>query len=516
MELFKHQIEGIEFLKRTPKAILADEMGLGKTRQAVIAFGESGSGTIVVCPASIKINWEREIKMVYSEASIKIIGSKDSFEDIEPQEPFRPDGLPYEKSDYWWIINYDILEKKIEVLEKLVENGWAKNLILDEAHYIKGKSIRAKTIIGGRIKKKDGKMVSFKGLAKIMDRIAALTGTLILNRPIEIFNILKALGHPLGKNELEFAKKYCELFWFCRIHDSNTGRSFITPQDKAYQYYNGKKGCRIVGRFPNYQGANNLDDLRKNLEGWILRRKKKDVLDLPEKISETIIAEMSETWKKEYETAWDNYINFVKDNPVPEKSIENILMARHLVEITKLKQVCSWSKVEKISEDIEGAVGEGQKVIVFSQYTGTILSLEKSLKEKGIEVETLTGSDDMDERQSAIDNFQNNKETKVFIANIKAGGIGINLTEASIVIFADMEWSPETHRQAEDRAHRIGQAGTVNIYYYICPDTIEEDIIDILNRKKNIADQILEGKKKRVNSKGVQEEFLKRISEKMS
>ena len=103
----------------------------------------------------------------------------------------------------------------------------------------------------------------------------------------------------------------------------------------------------------------------------------------------------------------------------------------------------------------------------------------------------------MDERQESIDKFQNDDKTKVFVANIKAGGVGITLTKASIVIFADMEWSPETHNQAMDRAHRIGQTGTVNVYYYIAKGTIEEDIMEVLESKKEIMDQILEGKKKK-------------------
>ena len=100
------------------------------------------------------------------------------------------------------------------------------------------------------------------------------------------------------------------------------------------------------------------------------------------------------------------------------------------------------------------------------------------------------------------------------MANIKAGGVGLNLTAASIVIFADMEWSPEIHSQAEDRAHRIGQEGMVNVYYYICSGTIEEDIVDILNKKKNVMNQILEGTKKRIKSESMQEAFLKRIAKK--
>ena len=112
----------------------------------------------------------------------------------------------------------------------------------------------------------------------------------------------------------------------------------------------------------------------------------------------------------------------------------------------------------------------------------------------GIKSVRLTGEDDMDARQEAVDAFQSDPETKVFVANIKAGGVGLNLTAASHVMFADMEWSPAIHDQATDRAHRIGQKGTVNVYYYVCEQTIEEDIVEILQRKLQTIQAVIDGK----------------------
>ena len=196
-----------------------------------------------------------------------------------------------------------------------------------------------------------------------------------------------------------------------------------------------------------------------------------------------------------------------------EQQMDNILMARHLVEIQKLKQICSQAKTEAIGRDIENAVEQEEKVIVFSQYTDTINMLAAEMMGKGISYETLTGQDNMEERQRAVDKFQDDPETKVFIANIKAGGVGINLTAASIVMFADMDWSPEVHNQAIDRAHRIGQNKMVNAYFYVCPDTIEDDIIKILNDKKGVLDKVVEGTDDSVKTRGTQSEFLKRIAQ---
>jgi len=495
-ELFEHQKSGIEFLKTAGKAILADEMGLGKSRMAIVAAGESGQGVLVVCPASLKINWKREIEMVYPDDEIVIISSGTDFM-----------GDPRKR--WWAVINYDILEKKIEMIENLIKGGM-DTLILDEAHYIKGKSIRAKSIIGGSVKKKSsGDVVRFEGIAGKMKRVYCLTGTPILNRPIELFNLLKAIGHELGRVRGHYARRYCGA-WLKTIT-----RKWGPPT-----------------RFMDESGAMNLDELRDRIRGQFLRRKKSEVLNLPEKIISVVECEMDREWKRNYDTAWDAYLDFLTKNPIPERNIDNIIMARQLVEIQKLKQVCSRSKVKRMTADIENAIEQGEKVVVFSQYTETISQLADGCREikfdtgktdnygkpilERIGISTLTGADDMDDRQIAVDSFQNDPDTKVFIANIKAGGVGINLTKASIVMFADMDWSPEIHAQAEDRTHRIGQEGTVNVYYYVCPGTIEEDIVGILNSKRNVANRILEGGEDQVRTQSSAEAFLRILAKKTS
>jgi SNF2 family DNA or RNA helicase len=498
-ELFKHQIEGIEFLKgKNPLGgqsfILADEMGLGKTRQAIIAARENGSrGVIVVCPASVKINWQREINEVYPEDKVEILRSGDSvYENFE-----------------WHVINYDILEKMEEILSTAISAGWIDTLILDEAHYIKGDSLRSKAIIGGRKKKKSGQSVAFKGLAKKVKRVICMTGTPILNRPIELFPLLKAIGHPLGDNKTDFARQFCEMFWMFQLRNSETRKVFTTSQETYYNYYSAKLEIDIVRRWPVMKGATNLDELRLELLGWMLRRKKKDVLDLPPKIVSVRECELDKEWKQKYDNAWEDYMSFRELNPIEGWNKDNALTARHLTEIGKTKQVCSLFKVGIMAEDIKNAVEQDEKVIVFSQYTETILALKARMIGEEIPCGTLTGSDKMDVRQKAIDDFEKDDKTKVLILNIDAGGIGINLTQASIVMFADMDWFPGIHEQAEDRAHRIGQKGTVNVYYYVCPKTIEEDIVRLLNSKKGVIDQILDGKKRRLAKSSIGADFLK-------
>ena len=460
-ELFEHQKQGIEFLKATGKAILADSMGLGKTRQAIVAAKETTGGAIVICPASLKINWQREINYVYPTDSVVIVqGSK----------------MPKLNSDSWIVINYDILKKQPWLYQELNRLG---TLILDEAHYIKGKSMRAKATID---------------LSLIAKQVYCLTGTPIMNRPIELYNLLVAIGHHSGKIRSTYAKRYCGAF----------KRSFF------------HKGLKRMLYFTDESGATHLDELRDLIKPVFLRRKKEEVLDLPERIITIEECKLAPEYKREYQTAWDSYLEFIKTSIMTEQQMDNILMARHLVEIQKLKQVCSQAKVSDMARDIENAVDQEEKVIVFSQYTDTINLLAAEMMGKGISYETLTGQDSMQERQAAVDKFQDDPETKVFIANIKAGGVGITLTAASIVMFADMDWSPEVHNQAIDRAHRIGQNKMVNAYFYVCPDTIEDDIIQILNDKKGVLDKVVEGVDESIKTKSTQMEFLKRIAKKVA
>lgn len=448
-ELFEHQKEGIAFLKKHPRAILADEMGLGKTRQAIIAAGQVGDGPIlVICPASLKINWQREIRMVYPEDEIAILGDE---------------GNRWVAT--WVVVNYDQLEKwENEIVELLKP----KTLILDEAHYIKNtRSKRTKATLR---------------IARTVKRVYALTGTLILNRPLEAFPVLQAIGHELGKNWMTYIRRYCRAF----------------PRKNPY----------TGGTFWDATGASNIPELRRKLDTVMLRREKKDVLDLPEKIVTHIPVELDEEWQKRYERAWDDYVAFLEANP-PE-NMDSILQARHLVELQKLKQVVSQSKVERIVEHAEEIL-QSEPVVIFTQYAETLKMVATALKKHKVVI--LDGSTPQKARQEAVDAFQAGT-ARVFIGNMKAAGVGITLTAATKVIFADLDWTPATHAQAEDRLHRIGQKGLVNAYYFIGTETIDEDIIDLLGYKEEVIAKIIAGEEMRRAPQNMVEEVAKRLAAK--
>lgn len=477
-EPFKHQIEGRNFLVEKRKAILADQMGLGKSFTSIMAAEDLGITNLVLCPASLKTNWAREILSVNEQANITILsGSK--------EEPYSQ-GF----SSKWLIVNYDIVYKK-ENYEK-IKNGGFETVILDEAHYIKNHgSKRTKatlTLVAG-----------------IRNRFL-LTGTPIMNRPEELYTLLKAIDHPLGASWYSYVLRYCGAYW------RRTRKMKMNPHTGQMEEI----------KFLDTSGATNLQELQTKLQPAYLRRTKEILGEsLPAKIITNVLVDLSKEDRKKYEIAWDEYMNYLENNPIifsdmteeeRQQKMENIIQARHLVELQKLKQVASHAKLERIVEDVQNIVEQGEKIIIFTQYTETLRNLRGELRKAGILAVTLSGEDDQNARQCSIDQFQRNQNVKVFIGNIKAAGVGITLTAASTVIFADLEWTPALHEQAMDRAHRIGQGRQVNVYYYIAKDTIEEHIMKVLGIKNEIINKILEGKKERITSQSVMTMLLKEIS----
>lgn len=478
-EPFTHQIEGKQFLVRTRKAILADSMGLGKSFTATMAALELSKGGVVLCPASLKTNWAREILLVDDRANIAIADAGGTY------HYHTGDGY----SSNWYIANYDIADR--ERVEKEILAYMPTTLIMDEAHYIKnGTAIRSKAAVK---------------YAKLATNVFLLTGTPILNRPIELFNLLKAIDHPIAASKsawFSYARRYCGGFmreFWRNVRDPRTG-----------QYERRKV------QFLDTSGATHLDELAQKLGEVYLRRTKEILGDkLPQKIIDNVPVEISKEHREAYNRAWDDYMQYLlnapKESEDSEKNLLNIELARHIIEINKLKQAASNGKIPHVIEAIAETVEQGEKVIVFTQYRNTLAEIVRQLKERKIRGVKLSGDDDAQSRQTAVDYFQNDDTVKVFVANIKAGGVGLTLTAASTVLFADMEWTPALHSQAEDRAHRIGQSKLVNVHYFIAKDTVDEDIVELLGKKQQVIDKVLAGEEG--STRDITKDAVKRIAE---
>ena len=429
---FKHQEEGIEFLLKNKKCILGDDMGLGKTYQSIVAALEIDAERIlVVCPSSLKINWMREIENFCEDVSI--IKGK------------------HWDPDRFTIINYDILKNfhTIEEKGKKYEDWELRReivefnpdlIILDEAHYVKNhKSIRGKILKD--ISKK------FK-----TERVWLLTGTPIANRPMDYFNLLSIIDSPVTNNWVHYAKTYCE------------GMRF-------------KKGGKFIWVT---NGASNLEELSSKTKRTILRRKKEHVLDLPEKLITPVYLELENV--DGYKNVWNEYmeqrkLDGKKGNP-----------AKDLVEMTLLRTFIAMETVPYTIEKTEEALESNKKTIIFCNFNDEMDSFINHFGDKCV---CVRGGMSDAKKQHAVDRFQEDDSCMVFVGQIKAAGVGLTLTKAEIVIMNSLDWVPGTHEQAEDRAYRIGQKETVNIYYMLIDDTIDTLVWNILNEKKKVIGTIM-------------------------
>jgi SWI/SNF-related matrix-associated actin-dependent regulator of chromatin subfamily A-like protein 1 len=430
--LFPHQIEGVAFLLGRRRAILADDMGLGKTRQAIVSLRHltPGGRRLVVCPASVKQNWAREIAAVAADASVLVIEGS----------------VPISAAAEWIIINYDILGRHID---NFLGVPWAA-LVFDEAHYLKNHtSARSKLA---------RQLTNTAAAATSTLAVQLLTGTPLTSRPRDLFVLLQLAAHPLGRSFLAFAKRYC------------------AAEKGEYGWKTG--------------GASNIEELTVQLHGVMLRRSKDDVLALPPKLRTWLpVAVPAGTGARAIKKVFELLAG--KDSRPPQS--RDVALRRRgklLAFLVEARQALAFAKATSTLDFVRGAIDQGEKVIVFSCFEDPI---QKLAKELGSSAVVVTGKTPSATRQALVDRFQNDAAVRVFVANIIAGGTGLNLTAATQVVFNDLDWVPTNHWQAEDRAYRIGQTRTVNVTYFVARDTIDDFVQTVLEAKAALVNAIVEG-----------------------
>jgi SWI/SNF-related matrix-associated actin-dependent regulator 1 of chromatin subfamily A len=324
--LMEHQKVAVEKLLANDKFILADDMGLGKTTSAVVAALESGAKKIlIVCPASLKINWDREIKN-YSDRRVLLI-----------------EGSKWGSTFDFYIINYDIL-KNFHTTEKsedseayqLIAKAGFELAIVDEAHYISNSTAQRTKLLNDILEK--------------IPKVWLLTGTPMTSRPINYFNLLKIAESPLTLNWQSYVRRYCA----------------------GYQF---RVGNRKVW---NTSGASNLDELREKTKNLVLRRMKTDILDLPEKIIAPVYLELE---SKFYDNELEDFIRISKEN----KNNESISVT--LNRLMKIRQVIAVEKIPYTCELIDKCLEQGKKVIVMTNFTATLDLLHEKYKKNSVTVD---------------------------------------------------------------------------------------------------------------------------------
>lgn len=436
--LLDFQKEGLDFLlKSSGNALLADEMGLGKTVQtlAYLASEAGAMPALVVAPLVTLQNWQREIQKFIKKKSRNGRIIEDEYPSSVLIRNGRIADIP--KSDFY-IINYELLDKRLGDLARLN----AKTLICDEVQNLRSKST-----------KKYAAVKKLAALKSIRYRIG-LSGTPIYNSGSEIWPIVDVIKPGLLGSFAEFCEYFC----------------YINERGKAIVLEKKRKSLR--------------DELQKYV---MLRRRKSDVLkELKEKVryKEFIDAD-NEYYTKELAKIWKK---LESDQLKAENNFDRLASLQRAMQGER--QAAGAAKIPHVTSFVRGMMEIEESVVVFCHHRSIHKILHESLH--GFSPASIIGGQSDAVRQTEIDRFQGG-ETKLMIAGLRAGNVGINLNRARYVIFAELDWSPAIHHQAEDRLHRIGQKDTVFSYYLIGNGTLDDHVAEILVDKSNEIDDIMDG-----------------------
>ena len=436
--------------------ILADDMGLGKTIQilaVIVDYIENSiknqkekRASLVVSPSSLTLNWLNEANKFASDLNILVIRGTLQERKKQIKEIDKYDLV---------ITSYDLLKRDIELYKD--KNYQFRYIIADEAQYLKNSNTQ-----------------NAKSIKKInADTRYALTGTPIENSLAELWSI----------------------FDFIMPGYLFTYKKFKTLYETPIVKDNDEKS---------------MAKLKMLIEPFVLRRNKKEVLtELPDKTITVLNNEMGEEQKNIYLTylaqAKDDLLQEIQLNGY-EKSHIQILAA-----LTRLRQICCHpslfikdykegsSKLDQCMEIVQDAIEGGHKILLFSGYTTMFPIIEKELQKNKIKYFKLTGSTKVEDRIKMVDEFNNKQDIKIFLISLKAGGTGLNLTGADMVIHYDPWWNISTENQATDRAYRIGQKNNVQVYKLITKNSIEEKIYELQQKKSQLVDNMLSTKTSFIN-----------------
>ena len=452
---FDHQIDGFNYGLTHDSWLLGDEQGLGKTWQVInIALAKRQmygyKHCLIVCGVNgLKYNWFNEIAKHSNEVGhilgwrdkkngkgkVKTISNADKLSDIE-----RIDELPY-----FIITNVESLrdEKIANALKALCANKTIDMIAIDEIH-----------------KCKDATSQQGKGILKLdaEDKIA-MTGTPLLNTPLDLYIILKWLGY------------------------------------ENHSFYAFKNHYAVMGGFGNYKivGYKNKEELQAHLDNMMLRRLKKDVLDLPEKLYVDEYVEMSATQAKIYNEVRTDVLNNVDkivNSPNPLAQLIRLRQATGYTGILSTSVMMS-AKLDRMEELVEEAVANGNKAVIYSNWTDmTDVILERL---KAYNPATITGKVPDSETDNQMLKFQEDDTCKVIVGTTKKMGTGYTLTAGTVVIFVDEPWTNGDKEQAIDRCHRIGTVENITIYTLLTKDTIDERVNQIVKGKGELSDDLIDG-----------------------
>lgn len=498
---YPFQWTGIKQIIDNKKVLVCDDMGIGKTTTAIVSIHAMNAfPCVVICPSSIKINWSREWEACCPGYNVRILNGLSDPGDLSNEDVI--------------IVNYDLLMKRrpsgskgkgpipSAVHDRLMDLN-PESVVLDECHSIKGER-SARTRMSLLLTER----------ARV---VLPLTGTPILNQPKELITLLKSINKlDAFGGWMSFAKRYCNL---------------------------------MPGRYGLVWGASNLEELNQRLrsEGCYIRRSKKDIfLDLPPKIRSIVPVELSNT--NEYNRVENEFVRWVYGRAMNDEkffaSLEGLSedekkqemknhaldkankasRAEQLAKLNYLRLVSGQGKIAAATEMALDTIEQGNKIIVFADHIDVQKTLLKNLREAKSGKTVILGESgtaaifsEMNdkERQRNVDKFQNDKNCRVIVCSIGAGGVGWTGTEASHMLFVEFAWTPALLAQCEDRAWgRVNDLHGLNVYYLAGTNTIDESMISLLDEKMKICEAVTDGKIMSENLAGsIDKETIKSIIE---
>lgn len=441
-----YQVTGVKWLYNIYKCgfggILADEMGLGKSIQLIYFIKEvlkekKDAKILIIAPTSLIYNWKNEFDKFGSELKYKVCADN---------KLKREELLNHLDDTNIIITTYGLIREDKEIYQNIN----FEVIAIDEAQNIKNTTAQMTKVIK-----------SLNGNSKF-----ALTGTPLENSVLELWSIFDFIMPGYLTSIINFQKKY---------------------------------GVKEV----DDNSIKLLDNLKKQIKPFILRRKKKEVItELPDKIENNIYLELTKEQKKIYvaelEKTQKELDELIRNEGFTKGSFKILQL------LGRLRQICidpnivyenytgGSAKIEQIVPLVKEIISNGHKILLFSSYKTAIDIVNRELTNNDISCYVIDGSVSAKKRMQLVENF-NNDNTNVFLITLKAGGTGLNLTSADVVIHLDLWWNPQVENQATDRAHRIGQKNTVEVIKLVCKGTIEERILELQNKKKILSDTLIEG-----------------------
>lgn len=422
--------------------ILADDMGLGKTLQALVAVQQARNKhgqfpSIIVCPTTLVRNWQNEIRRFTPDLNVVDLTGTDRYDNYQK----------IKEADIV-ITSYAILRRDINAIKDYP----FRFAILDESQNIK--NMTSQTALAAK-------------MLQSQHRIA-LSGTPIENRLSELWSVFDFLMPGFLEDFDDFRRRY------------------IQPIEE--------RGNLDMGH-----------RLKKQVSPFILRRMKRDVLkDLPPKMEQVLYCDLTDNQRQLYLDVLEKAREELMEEAIAKGG--KINQQHVFAALTKLRQVCNHSslvgnelsgglhesgKFELLKELLENAIENGHRILLFSQFVQMLKIAENWLKQKGIRYEILTGQTKTEDRQDRVDRFNQDESIKVFLVSLKAGGTGLNLTGADMVVHYDPWWNPAAEDQATDRVHRIGQTKSVFVYRLIARSTVEERIMQLKSQKRDLVDSVI-------------------------